>query len=196
VRLALALFAALLVALPVLAGRMGGHGLELVDAFNRSGALVFGGGHVVLPLLDAAVVGPGWVSEEEFLAGYGAVQAMPGPLFTFSSYLGAVQQPEPNGVAGSALATLAVFAPSFLLLAGIGPLWSAFRAHARARAALAGAGAAVVGLLAAALWDPVLTGSVASVSDGLLAVALAAALRVLPVWLVVAAAAALGAALL
>jgi chromate transporter len=192
----LVLFAGLLVALPLLSGRIGGHGLELADAFYRTGALVFGGGHVVLPLLDAAVVQPGWVTSEEFLAGYGAVQAMPGPLFTFASYLGAVQGPEPNGVAGSALATVAIFAPSFLLLAGIGPLWSAYRGHPRVRAALAGVGAAVVGLLAAALWDPVLTGAVDSVGDAALAGGFLVALRLVPVWAVVAAAAGLGALVL
>jgi chromate transporter len=191
---ALATFAVLLVLLPLLA-RAGGHGLETASAFYRAGALVFGGGHVVLPLLDAAVVEPGWVSQQEFLAGYGAAQALPGPLFAFSSYLGAVQEPEPNGVAGAAIATVAIFAPSFLLLAGIGPLWSTFRAYPRVRAALAGVGAAVVGLLAAALWNPVLTSSVDSVWDALLALVFVAALRVAPAWLVVAAAAVIGAAL-
>ena len=191
----LVLFAALLAALPLASGRVGGHALELVAAFYRAGALVFGGGHVVLPLLDAAVVGPGWVSRQEFLAGYGAVQAMPGPLFTFSSYLGAAGGPEPNGVAGAALATVAIFLPSFLLLAALGPLWSAYRGHPGVRAALAGIGASVVGLLAAALWDPVLTGSVDSVGDAVLALAFLAALRVLPVWAVVLAAAGLGAVL-
>ena len=189
----LALFAALLVALPLLSGRVGGHALELADAFYRAGALVFGGGHVVLPLLDAAVVEPGWASREEFLAGYGAVQAMPGPLFTFASYLGAVQEPEPSGLAGAGLATAAIFAPSILLLAGIAPIWAAYRSHPRVRAALAGVGAAVVGLLAAALWSPVLTGAVDSVGDGVLAAAFLAALRLVPVWAVVAGAAAIGA---
>ncbi|HEU0337535.1 MAG TPA: chromate transporter, partial [Gaiellaceae bacterium] len=191
----LVLFAALLAALPLASGRVGGHALELVAAFYRAGALVFGGGHVVLPLLDAAVVGPGWVSRGEFLAGYGAVQAMPGPLFTFSSYLGAAGGPEPNGVVGSALATVAIFLPSFLLLAALGPLWSAYRGRPGVRAALAGIGAAVVGLLAAGLWDPVLTGSVDSVWDAVLALAFLAALRVLPIWAVVLAAAGLGAVL-
>jgi chromate transporter len=191
----LALFAALLMALPLASGRVGGHVLELVDAFYRAGALVFGGGHVVLPLLDAAVVAPGWVSRDEFLAGYAAVQAMPGPLFTFASYLGAAGGPEPNGVAGSVLATVAIFLPSFLLLAGVGPLWSAYRGRPGIRAALGGVGAAVVGLLAAALWDPVLTGAVDSTWDALLAVAFLAALRLVPVWAVVLAAAAAGAVL-
>lgn len=193
--MSLAVFAALLAALPLASGRVGGHALELVDAFYRAGALVFGGGHVVLPLLDAAVVEPGWVSREEFLAGYGAVQAMPGPLFTFASYLGAAGGPEPNGVAGSALATVAIFLPSFLLLAALGPLWGAYRARPGVRAALAGVGAAVVGLLAAALWDPVLTGAVDSTWDALLAVAFLAALRLLPIWAVVLVAAGLGAVL-
>ncbi len=126
----------------------------------RSGSLVFGGGHVVLPLLHEAVVAPGWVGEQEFLAGYGLAQAMPGPLFTFSAYLGAIQEPSPNGVAGAALAVGAIFLPSFLLLGGVLPLWSSIRRHAVVQAALAGVGAAVVGILAAALWDPVLTTSI------------------------------------
>ena len=131
----------------------------------RSGSLVFGGGHVVLPLLDQAVVEPGWVGEDEFLAGYGLVQAMPGPLFTFSAYLGAIQEPEPNGVAGASLAVGAIFLPSFLLLGGLLPLWSVVRRSSAVQAALVGVGAAVVGLLAAALWDPVLSTSIDGVGD-------------------------------
>jgi chromate transporter len=187
---------ALLVVLPLAAGRVGGHAVESFDAFFRAGALVFGGGHVVLPLLDAAIVGPGWVAEAEFLSGYGAVQAVPGPLFSFASYLGAIQDPEPNGVAGGLLATCAIFLPSFLVLAGIGPIWSAVRAHPRARSGLAGIGAVVVGLLAAALWNPVLTGTVDSVWDALLVVGLFGALHRVPAWLVVPLAAGLGALLL
>jgi chromate transporter len=193
---ALVLFATLLVVLPLAAGRIGGHAVESFHAFYRAGALVFGGGHVVLPLLDASVVQPGWVGSDEFVAGYGAVQAVPGPLFTFSAYLGAIQDPEPNGVAGALLATVAIFLPSFLVLAGIGPIWSAVRAHPLARRGLAGIGAVVVGLLAAALWDPVLTGAVHSVWDALLVVVLFAGLRFLPPWVIVLGAAALGAVLL
>ena len=129
-------------------------------AFYSAGALVFGGGHVVLPLLNEAVVAPGWVSQQAFLAGYGAAQAMPGPLFTFSAYLGAIEDPSPNGVAGAAIALVAIFLPSFLLLGAALPLWSAARERAEIQAAVAGVGAAVVGLLAAALWDPVLSTSV------------------------------------
>ncbi len=131
----------------------------------RSGALVFGGGHVVLPLLHDAVVSPGWVGEQGFLAGYGLAQAMPGPLFTFSAYLGAIQDPTPNGVAGAAIAVVAIFLPSFLLLGGVLPLWSSIRTHASVQAALVGIGAAVVGVLAAALWNPVLTTSIDGVGD-------------------------------
>jgi chromate transporter len=192
---AIGAFVALFVLLPFAGGRVGGHALESFHAFYRAGALVFGGGHVVLPLLDAAIVGPGWVSQEEFLSGYGAVQAVPGPLFTFGSYLGAVQDPEPNGVVGGLLATGAIFLPSFLLLAGIGPIWGAVRSHPRARSGLAGVGAVVVGLLAAALWDPVLTGAVDSVWDALIVLGLFAALHRVPPWLVVPFAAGLGALL-
>jgi chromate transporter len=193
---ALAVFVLLLVVLPLASGRVGGHALESADAFYRAGAFVFGGGHVVLPLLDATVVAPGWVGTQDFLAGYGAVQAVPGPLFSFASYLGAVQGPEPNGLAGALLATAAIFLPSFLLLAGIGPLWSAVRTHPRARRALAGIGAAVVGLLAAALWDPVLTSAVQDAWDAVLAAACFAALRRAPPWAVVVVAAGIGALLL
>ena len=136
-------FAVLLFGLGRLADATGSQALALFHAMFRSGALVFGGGHVVLPLLHDSVVTPGWVGEQEFLAGYGLVQAMPGPLFTFSAYLGAIQQPSPNGVAGAALALLAIFLPSFLLLGGVLPLWSSIRAHASVRAVLTGIGAAV-----------------------------------------------------
>ena len=130
------------------------------DAFYRSGALVFGGGHVVLPLLHDAVVTPGWVSEDSFLAGYGATQAMPGPLFTFAAYLGAVLRSGPGGVLGAISPLLAIFLPGFLLLLGVLPFWHALRARPAAQAAMQGANAAVVGLLGAALYDPVWTGAV------------------------------------
>jgi len=175
----------LLVGLPAALEATDRHDVALADAMVRSGSLVFGGGHVVLPLLHEAVVAPGWVSEQEFLAGYGLAQAMPGPLFTFSAYLGAIEEPSPNGVAGAALALVAIFLPSFLLLAGVLPLWSSTRHHSNVRAALAGVSAAVVGLLAAALWDPVLTTTVDGVADVGFAAALLALRRVLPVWAVV-----------
>ncbi len=139
--------------------------LAFLAAIYRSGALVFGGGHVVLPLLRAAVVAPGWVSDSAFLAGYGAAQAVPGPLFTFSAYLGAVASAPPGGVAGAGLALVAIFAPGLLVLMGALPFWHALRARPGARAAMAGVNAAVVGLLASALYDPVWTGAVRSPAD-------------------------------
>ena len=121
---------------------------------------MFGGGHVVLPLLEAEVVHPGWVSANAFLSGYGAAQAVPGPLFTFAAYLGAVMGPEPNGVAGAAISLVAVFLPGFLLLIGALPFWDAFRTRPLAQAAMRGANAAVVGILGAALYDPVWTSAI------------------------------------
>ena len=193
----LALFAGLLVALPVASALLGGHALALVDAFYRAGSLVFGGGHVVLPLLQAEVVEPGWVSEADFVAGYGAAQAVPGPLFTFAAYLGAVETPEPNGVAGAALALGAVFLPSFLLVFGTLPFWAAVRARPAFARTLMGVNAAVVGLVAAALYDPVWTSAVGSVGDAAIAAALFVllALRV-PAWAVVLLAAGIGVAVL
>ena len=188
----LATFAVLLLGLGPLADGTGSQGLALVHAMFRSGALVFGGGHVVLPLLHDAVVSPGWVGEQEFLAGYGLVQAMPGPLFTFSAYLGAVQEPSPSGVAGAAIALPAIFLPSFLLLGGVLPLWSSIRVHASVQAVLTGIGAAVVGVLAAALWNPVLTTSIDGVGDVAFALGLLLLLRLLPVWAVVPVAAGAG----
>ena len=139
----------------MLAAGIGGQGLALFEAFYRAGALVFGGGHVVLPLLEASVVAPGWVTPEAFLAGYGATQAVPGPIFAFAGYLGAVSGPAPNGIAGAAIALVAIFLPGLLLMAGMLPFWQALRGRPRARAVLAGVNAAVVGVLAAALFDPV-----------------------------------------
>ena len=164
---ALALLLAGLVGLPLLADRA--QGLALADAVFRAGAMVFGGGHVVLPLLQAEVVGPGWVSQDAFLAGYGAAQAMPGPLFTIASYLGAAAGPAPNGALGALIATLAVFLPGFLLLTGVLPFWAALRARAGMRAAMAGANAAVVGILGAALYAPVFVGAVGGMADFALA---------------------------
>jgi chromate transporter len=137
----------------------------LAAAFYRSGALVFGGGHVVLPLLRAAVVDPGWVSDNAFLAGYGAAQAVPGPLFTFAAYLGVVANVPPGGVAGAALALVAIFTPGLLLLMAALVFWPDLRARADARAAMAGVNAAVVGLLASALYNPVWTSAVRGLPD-------------------------------
>ena len=164
----LALFAALLLLGPRLRGL--GTGAALLDAFYRSGALVFGGGHVVLPLLRDAVVAPGWVPDGAFLAGYGATQAVPGPLFTFAAFLGATMQGPWGGPVGAVVALVAIFLPGILLLMGVLPFWGALRARPRAQAALRGVNAAVVGLLGAALYDPVWTGAVLGPSD--LAVAL------------------------
>jgi len=197
-RLALASAAAfviLLAGLPLLARVVSAHVVDLAHAFYRSGALVFGGGHVVLPVLNDAVVSPGWVSQQAFLAGYGAAQAVPGPLFTFSAYLGAIEQPTPNGVAGAAIALVAIFLPSFLLLGAVLPVWSAARERVAVQAAVAGIGAAVVGLLAAALWNPVLQTSVHSAGDALFALVLFGLLRFLPPWVVIPLAAASGALL-
>jgi chromate transporter len=165
----LAAFGALLVLPPVLAGATGSQAIALFDAFYRSGALVFGGGHVVLPLLQAETVAPGWTSSEAFLAGYGLAQAVPGPLFTFAAYLGAVMGPAPNGIAGAAIALVAVFLPGLLLVAGALPFWDALRQRALAQAAMRGTNAAVVGILAAALYDPVWTSSVLTPGDFALA---------------------------
>jgi chromate transporter len=190
-----ACFVALLLGLPLVARLGSWHVVDLVHAFYRAGALVFGGGHVVLPLLNDAVVAPGWVSEEAFLAGYGAAQALPGPLFTFSAYLGAIQQPSPSGVAGAAIALGAIFLPSFLLVAAVLPAWAKARERPLVQAAVTGIGAAVVGLLAAALWDPVLRTSVHDAGDVLFAAVLFGLLRRLPPWVVVAVAAVAGALL-
>jgi chromate transporter len=166
---ALTIFCLLLIGLPALAG--GSHGVALFDAFYRSGALVFGGGHVVLPLLSKAFVTPGWVSEDAFLGGYGAAQAVPGPLFTFAAYLGAVVRPGPRGMAGAALGLVGIFLPGILILLGALPFWDAFRQRAGGQAIMRGINAAVVGLLGAALYNPLWVSSVKSGSD--FAVALA-----------------------
>ncbi|MDX3978443.1 chromate efflux transporter [Shinella sp.] len=171
-------FFALLVLLP-LAASSELPGISLFDAFYRSGALVFGGGHVVLPLLQAEVVDPGWVSNDAFLAGYGVTQAMPGPLFTFAAYLGIVMGPQPNGAVGAAIALLAVFLPGFLLLLGALPFWDDFRRRPLAQAAMRGANAAVVGILAAALYSPVWTSAIIRPYDFALA---AAGFLLLTVW--------------
>jgi len=173
-------FAALYVALLALSfAPVGTSAVALAAAFYRSGALVFGGGHVVLPLLHAAVVDPGWVYESSFMAGYGAAQAVPGPLFTFAAYLGAVASPQPGGVVGAALALVAIFAPGLLLLMAALVFWQDLRARSNARAAMAGVNAAVVGLLASALYDPVWTSAVRGRTDFAVA---AAAFVALIVW--------------
>ena len=151
---ALASFAALMIGLPLAAAATSNTVLDIADAFYRAGALVFGGGHVVLPLLQAEVV-PGWVTPEQFLAGYGAAQAVPGPLFTFAAYLGALAAPGAAGLLTAATALVAVFAPGLLLLVGVLPFWNSFRTRTAAQAVMRGANAAVVGILAAALDDPV-----------------------------------------
>jgi chromate transporter len=184
---ALILFLALLVGLPVARHVAPGQALAVFDSFYRAGSLVFGGGHVVLPLLQAEVVPPGWVTNEEFIAGYGAAQAVPGPLFTFAAYLGAVMGPPPNGWVGALLCLVAVFLPSFLLVIGALPFWEDLRSRPAAQAALKGVNAAVVGLLLAALYHPVWTAGITRAADFALA---AAAFLLLfmwktPPWLVV-----------
>ncbi len=166
---ALALFAILLLLMPLVVRSTGSHTLAMFDAFYRSGALVFGGGHVVLPLLQAQVVTPGWVSNETFLAGYGLAQAVPGPLFTFAAYLGAVMNSPPNGLAGAAIALVALLLPGMVLVYGMLPFWDAMRTRPAAQAAMRGTNAAVVGILAAALYNPVWTSAVSSPRDFALA---------------------------
>ncbi|MDP4096324.1 chromate efflux transporter [Paenibacillus sp. P96] len=157
----LLLFAGLLLLLPLLRGIFPSFGIALFDSFYRAGALVFGGGHVVLPLLEREAVPSGWLSGEQFLAGYGAAQAVPGPLFTFAAYIGAVA----GGWQGALIATLAIFLPAFLLVAGALPFWALIRSMPRAQGALAGVNAAVVGILLAALYDPIWTSAVRGVLD-------------------------------
>jgi chromate transporter len=166
---ALLLFAALLFLLPLVTAAVPSQGLALFNAFYRSGALVFGGGHVVLPLLQAEVVTPGWVSNEAFLSGYGLAQAVPGPLFTFAAYLGAVMNVPPNGLAGAAIALFALLLPGMLLVYGMLPFWDSFRSRPAAQAAMRGTNAAVVGILGAALYHPVWTSAVTTPRDFALA---------------------------
>ncbi|MBB5694130.1 chromate efflux transporter [Muricoccus pecuniae] len=183
----LVLFVLLLAGLPLLAAMTGAHGMAVIDAFYRAGSLVFGGGHVVLPLLEQAMVPTGWISADGFLAGYGVVQAVPGPLFTFAAFLGAAQSMPPNGITGGLLALLAVFLPGILLMYGMLPFWDALRRRPAARAALLGVNAAVVGILAAALFQPIWTSTIRTPLDfsiALLAFASLVLWRV-PAWLVV-----------
>lgn len=160
-------FVLLLAGLPLVSGAAGSHGLAQFDAFYRSGALVFGGGHVVLPLLEAETVASGWIGKDVFLAGYGATQAVPGPLFTFAAYLGFVD----GGPMGAAIALVAIFLPGFLLLVAALPFWAALRGRPQAKAAMRGANAAVVGILGLALYDPVWTSAILGPLDFLLALA-------------------------
>jgi chromate transporter len=155
----------LLAGLPILSSLTHSQAVALFEAFYRSGALVFGGGHVVLPLLREATVAQGWVTDDVFLAGYGAAQAVPGPLFTFSAYLGAVMGPPPNGLAGAAISLVAIFLPGILVLVAALPFWETFRKRANAQAVMRGVNAAVVGLLGAALYNPVWTTSVNGPGD-------------------------------
>jgi chromate transporter len=194
----LALFALLLAGLPLLAQTSGDGAVALFDTLYRAGALVFGGGHVVLPLIEAELVHPGGLTRETFLAGYGAAQAVPGPLFSFAAYVGAAMPTAPNGIAGGALALVAMFLPSALLVYGALRFWTALAANTRIRKAMSGINAAVVGLLGAAFWNPVVTSSITS---GLaLAIALVAYLALalwrVPAWAVVLGSAAAGALLL
>jgi len=185
--LSLGLFAVLLAGLPLLAKFYPNPTLLMIDAFYRVGSLVFGGGHVVLPLLQAEVVPPGWVNNDIFLAGYGAAQALPGPLFTFSAFLGAAMNTPPSGAPGGVICLLAIFTPSFLLVTGVLPYWEQLRRSPRMQAALCGINAGVVGLLLAALYQPVWTSAIRAPQDFALALCALVALMFwkLPPWLVV-----------
>jgi len=184
---AIVAFFTILIGLPLVTAAVPSHALQLFNVFYRSSSLVFGGGHVVLPLLQASVVPPGWVSNDAFLAGYGAAQAVPGPLFTFSAYLGTVMHPAPHGWQGAILCLVAMFLPAFLLVIGPLPFWNALRHRAWAQAALRGVNAAVVGLLLAALYRPVWTSGITNAND--FALGVTAFLLLLmwktPPWLVV-----------
>jgi chromate transporter len=189
------LFFVLLAGLPLLAWSTGNTLVAVIDGFFRVGALVFGGGHVLLPLLQVQVVPPGWISNDAFLAGYGAAQAVPGPLITFACYLGSVMKAGPGGWLGGLLCLSAVYVPVFLMVIGTLPFWNALRARADVRSALTGINAAVVGLLLAALFNPVWTGTVHSPRDFILVLAVFGALVLwkLPPWLVAILSALLGA---
>ncbi len=189
-------FAALLIALPLLSAATGDPTVDIIDRFYRTGSLVFGGGHVVLPLLETALVAPGLIDSDLFLAGYGAAQAVPGPLFSFAFYAGVLLKSPPNGIWGGLLALAAIYLPSFLLVLGALPYWNRVRTVPRLRTALNLVNAAVVGLLLAALIDPVILGSIFTWLDAAIALtALAALCLRTPPWLVVLACGALGAAL-
>ena len=185
--IALSVFFLGLIMLPVLRQLVPGYGIEIVDSFFRSGSLVFGGGHVVLPLLQNEIVPAGWITQEQFIIGYGAAQAVPGPLFTFSAYVGALGPGSLNPILGSTLAVAAIFLPSFLLLIGVLPFWALLRSQKNFRSILRGVNAAVVGILLAALYDPIWVSAIHTSMDFALA---AGALCLLgfwkvPPWLVV-----------
>jgi chromate transporter len=184
---ALLLFFALLLGLPVIATAFPDHAVAMFDSFYRTGSLVFGGGHVVLPLIQSEVVPPGWVDNDAFLAGYGAAQAVPGPLFTFSAYLGTVSTVAPNGWQGALICLIAIFLPSFLLTVGALPFWEDLRRVKQIRSALVGVNAVVVGLLLAALYNPVWTSAIKGPVDFGLALAAFTLLAFWkwPPWLVV-----------
>ena len=181
------LFFSLLIGLPLLTALYPSQTLSMVDTFFRAGSLVFGGGHVVLPLLQAEIVPAGWISNDTFLAGYGATQAVPGPLFTFAAFLGSSMNQAPSGWLGGMICLIAIFAPSFLLVMGVLPFWESLRQNLRTRAALSGINAAVVGLLLSALYQPVWTSAIIEAKDfGLALVALIALMFwKVPAWLVV-----------
>lgn len=191
---ALAAFAILLVALPLAAAATGDGIVRLFDVFYRAGALVFGGGHVVLPLLQAETVPAGLVGHDAFLAGYGAAQAMPGPLFTFAAYLGAVTETPPSGLLGAGIALVAIFLPGSLLVIGVLPFWDRLRRAPLAQRALSGVNAGVVGILAAALYTPVFTDGITSMPSFAIAAAAFIALTSwkAPAWAVVIAAGVVG----
>ena len=174
--LVLGLFTGILLIAPLLAWLTDSGALQLFAGFYRTGSLVFGGGHVILPLLEEVTVTPGWVTTDQFLTGYGVAQAIPGPLFTFSAYLGALADGPPNGIAGALIALCAIFLPAFLLVVGGLPLWEQMRTQRGLQAALLGVNAAVVGLLLAALYNPVWTGAVLTPLDAAAAIAGAAGL--------------------
>ena len=191
---ALIAFVALLVGLPALTAVTGDATIRLIDIFYRAGALVFGGGHVVLPLLEAELVPTGLVDHDTFLAGYGAAQAVPGPLFTFAAFLGASMTTGPSGILGAGIALLAIFLPAGLLVIGILPFWERLRSWEPATAALTGVNAAVVGLLGAALYDPVFVEGITSPATLALAVAafIAGTMWKVPAWATVIGAGLLG----
>jgi len=159
------LFIGLLLGLPILSGLVDVRAVGIIDGFYRAGSLIFGGGHVMLPLLQAEVIPPGWVTNEEFIAGYGAAQAIPGPLTTFSAYLGTMAWDGPNAWIGGTIALVAIFTPSFLLVIGTMPFWDILRARVDVQSALRGINAAVVGILLAALYDPVFTSAITATED-------------------------------
>jgi chromate transporter len=177
----------MLFGLAPLAAATGWHGFSLLDATYRAGSLVFGGGHVILPLLERAFVPSGWISDTDFLAGYGVAQALPGPLFAFGAFLGAAETPAPNGIVGGLIAMIGMSLPALLLMYGILPFWGAIRHRPAAQAALRGINAAVVGVLVAALYTPIWTSTIHNPVDFAVTLAAFGALTLwnLPAWLVV-----------